>query len=210
VVADLLTVVVLALVGTRLLAVARVASRGAGRRVSIELWRSLRPRDFALAIPVLIVVATAASLLISIPGLSWGWWTAIGGEGNPVVGSTDRTAGSPLEWLVPLAFLLLLLPGLPLLVENEERVFRRGSEARSRFERIQRGVVFGLAHALIGIPIGVALALSLGGWWFTWVYMDSYRRAGATAALHASSRAHLAYNTTIVVIVLLSIAAGGA
>jgi hypothetical protein len=204
--ADLLTVVVLAVVGSRLVTFARAATSGRGRAVSARLWGSLRVRDVALAIPLLIAVASAASLLVSLPGLSWGWWTAIGGEGNPVVGATDRTAGSALEWVLPLLFLLLLLPALPLLVENEERIFRLGSENRTPLGQLQRGVVFGVAHALIGIPIGVALALSIGGWCFTWRYMQGWRAGGPTAGLLASSQLHLAYNSVIVVLVLASLA----
>jgi len=150
--------------------------------------------------PVLALVIVAASLLVQVPGLDFGWWTAIGGVGNPVVGATDRTAGTALEWVVPLVFLVLLVPALPLLVEREERMFRAGSEHRTFWQRVGRGVVFGLVHALIGIPVGVALALSIGGWYFTVMYL----RGG----LAESTRAHLAYNLTVLVVVALAILLG--
>ena len=31
-------------------------------------------------------------LLMLVPGLSWGWWSAIGGVGNPVTGGTEGVA----------------------------------------------------------------------------------------------------------------------
>jgi hypothetical protein len=140
---------------------------------------------------------------VRIPGLSFGWWTAIGGQGNPVVGSTDKTAGTPLEWIVPLVFMVLLVPVLPLFAEREEVMFRQGAEHWSWGRRAYKCVQFGLVHALIGIPIGVALALSIGGAYFMWAYLRMYRRAGPEAALLESTRAHAAYNLTIVVLVMV-------
>jgi hypothetical protein len=205
---DVLTVAVLVFVGSRLVTAAHLATRGRGRHTARAVWRGLRPWHVVTAIPVLVVVATVASVLVAVPGLDWGWWTAIGGEGNPVLGGTERTAGGMAEWLVPLAFVLVLTPALPLLVENEERIFRAGSEHRTTAERVRAAVVFGAVHALIGIPLGVALALSVGGAWFTWVYLRGWRRAGAAEALLESSRAHLAYNGVIVALVLLSLGFG--
>ena len=68
--------------------------------------------------------------------------------------------------------------------------------------------MFGAVHAVIGIPIGAALALSIGGWYFTWAYLRGYRASGETAALLESTRSHLAYNTIIVTLVLVGIVGG--
>src|SRR5207244_2111608 len=132
------------------------ASRHA-RRHSVEIIRGLRPHHFLLAIPVLCLVVAGFALLLQVPGLSFGWFTAIGGEGNPVFGSSKSTAGTPFELLVPIVFMALLIPALPLLVEREEQIFRRGSEHRTTAARIGRGILFGAVHALIGIPIGAAV-----------------------------------------------------
>jgi hypothetical protein len=150
---------------------------------------------------VLTMVIVAASLLMLVPGLDWGWWSSIGGVGNPVTGSTERTSGTVLEWLIPLVFVLLLLPALPLFAEAEEQRFRAGAEHWSVPRRAWRGVVFGLVHAVIGIPNGVALALSIGGWYFTWWYL----RGGVLE----STRAHTAYNGVIIAVLLLALATGG-
>jgi ABC-type Fe3+ transport system permease subunit len=206
---DVATVAVLAFVGVRIAGGTRIALTGKGRKRVIEIARGLRPVHFALAIPVVVLVIAAVVLLLQIPGLDWGWWTALGGFGNPVTGGTERTTGTPLEWLVPLVFVVLLLPALPLFAEAEERMFRLGAERRSRWGRIGRSVQFGLAHALIGIPIGAALGLSVGGQYFTWRYMRVCRRTGdETAAMLESTRAHLAYNLVVITIVALAFAAG--
>src|SRR5437879_4205205 len=101
--ADLLTVAVLAWFGSRLAVAAGQAVRGVGREQAGRVLAGLRPRHFVLAVPVLGAVLVVAIVLITkVPGLSFGWWTAIGGQGNPVIGSTSRTRGSPAQWLIPL------------------------------------------------------------------------------------------------------------
>ena len=86
----------------------------------------------------------------------------------------------------------MLLPAIPLFALAEERTFRRGCEQWSWPRRVRRTVEFGLAHALIGIPIGVALALSCGGAYFMAVYLRAYRvhhdAAGGGAGLGAGPR----------------------
>ena len=205
---DLLTVAVLAFVGFRLADAARqtFSSRG-------HVWMlvaGLRPRHFLRALPVLAAVGAVAVVLLSVPGLDFGWWTKLGGTGNPVVG-VGRKSATPgaLQTIVPAVFVTLLIIGLPLLVEGEEWVFRRGAQHRSRAANARRSVLFGLVHSLVGIPIGVALALSVGGFYFTWAYLRVWRRTGSEeAALAESTRSHLAYNLVIAAIVITALATG--
>lgn len=205
---DLLTVAVLAFVGFRLADAARqtLSSRS-------EVWplvAGLRPRHFLRAIPVLGAVLLVATPLLEVPGLDFGWWTALGGQGNPVVG-VGRPEATPgvLETLVPVVFVTLLILGLPLLVEGEEWVFRRGAQHRTRAANARRSVLFGLVHAVVGIPIGVALALSIGGFYFTWAYLRVWRRTGSEDdALAESTRSHLAYNLVIAVLIIAALATG--
>ena len=205
---DVLAAAVLVVVGYRLVTVARFSLGGTRRRHIVELVKGVRLRH-VLPVPlVLTVVLTAALLLMEVPGLDWGWWTAIGGFGNPVTGGTERTVGTALEWLIPLVFVALLLPALPLLAEREEQIFRRNDEHRTPAQRAARGVMFGLVHAVMGIPIGAALALSIGGWYFTWCYLRGHRATNTQrGALAESTRAHLAYNGFIVALLLVSLVA---
>ncbi len=201
------TVGVLGLVGVRLVGGLRFATRGSGRSLVVEVvhgirWRHLWPVPFVLA--GVLVLATA---LIQLPVLEWGWWSALGGEGNPVTGSTTQTSGTVWEWLVPLVFVSMLLPALPAFAYAEERMFRTGAERQDGIHRIWSCVKFGLIHALIGIPIGVALALSVGGAYFLVVYLRAFRttRSPREATLE-STRAHTAYNGVIIGVVLLVVA----
>ncbi len=199
---DVLVVALLAFFGSRLLISAGRSLQGPARRHARMLIGGLRWRHFA-PIPVVIpVVLATALLLLEVPGLSFGWWVALGGEGNPVFGVTETTAGTPFELLIPVVFIGLLLPALPLLVEGEERMFRLGAESWSGWKRLWKGLLFGLVHAAIGIPIAVALALSIGGWYFTAAYLRGWRVGHSrSAALLESTRAHLAYNLTVIAIV---------
>jgi hypothetical protein len=199
---DVATIAVLAFVGVRIAGGTRIALSGRGRSHVAELVSGLRPRHFLLAVPAFMATATAVILFIQVPLLDWGWWSALGGLGNPVTGSTERTTGTPLEWIVPLVFLTLLLPALPLFAEAEERMFRLGAEHRTRWGRLRRSVEFGLVHAIVGIPIGAALGLSVGGMYFTWRYLRMFDKTGdARAAMQESTRAHTAYNAVVIALV---------
>jgi hypothetical protein len=202
---DLLTVAVLAVVGVRLFEAART-SVGAHRK-TLGVVYGLRGRHFVRAIPIVALIVATAWALIQLPVLSWGWWSMIGGEGNPVVGVTERDYGI-VSVVIPLFFIGLLIVGMPLLVAREEWVFRRGAESRGTGTNLGRSLVFGLAHAVVGIPIGAALALSIGGLYLTRCYLDGWKETRSqTGALLESTRAHLAYNLTIITLVLASLLA---
>jgi hypothetical protein len=202
---DLLMVAVLAVVGVRLFEAART-SVGAHRK-TLGVVQGLRGRHFVRAVPIVVVIVSTAWVLIQLPVLSFGWWSVIGGEGNPVVGVTEEDYGI-VSVVLPLFFIGLLIVGMPLLVAREEWVFRRGAEARGTAMNVGRSLVFGLAHAVIGIPIGAALALSIGGLYLTRCYLEGWKETRTqTGALLESTRAHLAYNLTIITLVLASLVA---
>lgn len=201
---DLLTLVVLAVVGVQLVQSARVAV-GARHHV-VAITRGLRARHLVTAVPVLAAVLTALVLLLRVPGMSFGWWTAIGGVGNPVFGTSEHGLHGDATLLVPLAFGALLLVSLPLLVEREEWIFRRGSEQRGLFRNTVASLLFGLMHVLVGIPIAAGFALAIGGAYFTHVYLRAFRSTRSrTAALAESTRAHLGYDLVIVLLVVVAV-----
>lgn len=197
---------VLGLVGLRLVQGARLGVSHTGRTTSRLVvqrisWRHLWPIPL-----VLTAVLAAAIALMSLPVLSWGWWTALGGDGNPVFGSSDATSGSALEWIVPTVFMALLLPALPLFAMAEERMFRAGAEHWSWGRRVVKTLSFGMIHAVIGIPIGAALALTIGGAYFMAVYLRRFAATGShTDAVYESTAAHTAYNATIIVLVIIAL-----
>jgi hypothetical protein len=85
---DVITVAVLAWFGSRLFISFRRSLTSGARARSLALVRGLRPRHFLPVPLVLALVVLAAVGLTSIPPLHFGWWTAIGGQGNPAFGVT--------------------------------------------------------------------------------------------------------------------------
>jgi hypothetical protein len=204
---SVLSVAVLAVVGLRLVQAVTVSRTRDGRSLSRVIWTNIRWRHVWPVPFVLTGVLLVAVPLLMIPPLRWGWWSAIGGDGNPIFGSTSTTTGTFWEWLVPLVFMVLVVAALPLFANAEERMFRAGAEHWSRRQRVLKVLQFGLIHAVIGIPIGVALALSVGGAYFMSVYLRAYRKtASSVAATLESTRAHTAYNALIIATVAVAIA----
>lgn len=203
---NVLTFAVLGFMGFRLVTGLRHSRSAEGRSVVSQVgnrfgWRHVWPVPLLLT----VVVATATALM-QIPGLSWGWWSMLGGTGNPVFGESDATVGTVWEWIIPLAFMCLLLPALPLFAYAEERMFRSGAEGWSRSRRLLKVLQFGMIHAIIGIPLGAALALSLGGAYFMWVYLREYRlHENRHDATLESTAAHTMYNGLIVLLVVVAV-----
>ena len=204
-VTNIVTFLVLGFVGFRLIGGLRTSRTGKGRTLVTRIFRNIGWRHLWPVPLLLAIVVAVATVLVAIPGLSWGWWAAIGGEGNPVFASSASTVGTVWEWLVPLLFMGLLFPALPLFAFAEERAFRAGAEHWSTSRRVVKTVQFGLVHALIGIPIGAALALSIGGAYFMWVYLRRFRATGlGSEALIESATAHAAYNGLIVIMLVVA------
>ena len=209
---DVASLGVLALVGFRLVSAARVAVGPFGRSRVVTIVRGVRWRHVWPAPLLLAAVGSTASVLLAlVPPLRIGWWTLLGGTGNPAFGSSSLTDGTVWARLLPLAFVALLLPALPLFAQREEEIFRLGAERRSRARRAGRSLAFGLVHTLVGIPVGVALALGVGGAYFTHRYLRTWRAShDRDEALLECTRVHLAYNGLIVIAVVLVAITGAA
>lgn len=204
---DLLTLGVLGLVAWRLVGAARVAVGGPGRARVLLIVRGIRWRHVWPVPLVLAAVGGAATgLITAVPALGIGWWTLLGGQGNPAFGSASVTSGTVWSWLLPLVFVAFLVPALPLFAQREEEIFRLGAELRTPRQRWWRSLLFGLVHCVVGIPVGVALALTIGGVYFTHRYLRAYRATGdRAAALLESTRAHAAYNGLIVALLAVGL-----
>jgi hypothetical protein len=204
---NVLSVLVLAVVGVRLVQAVKLSRSNTGRSLSRAIWTRIRWRHVWPVPFVLASVLIVAIPLLMVPVLRWGWWSAIGGDGNPVFGSSSTTVGTVWAWMIPLVFMILVVAALPLFANAEERMFRTGAQRWSTRRRVVKVLQFGLIHAVIGIPIGVALALSVGGAYFMSVYLRSYALTGsAKEATLESTRAHTAYNALILVTVAIVVA----
>ena len=175
--------------------------------------RGVRARHFAKALAVLVLVLLAvAALLAPHTWLRWGWWEFLGGTGNVILGTTARRRHWVSHLVLPGLILIPLLISLCLFALREERTFRRGDEASPLGERLWRAVLFGLAHLVMGIPVGAALALGVGGFGFSQIYRKRWRESRSRLqSVLESTRVHLAYNLILVSLVaamLVGTAAG--
>lgn len=135
----------------------------------------------------------------------------------------------PAPWLMGLvtAFLVGLLLLIPWLAYVEERTFREGLEHAGPGRQALRALKFGLVHMVMLIPLAAALAIGLAGLAYGGIYRRAYRRAAARpappppgssvvvqpvarwrhAAVLESTTWHVTFNSLIVLLVLLGLAA---
>jgi len=178
------------------------------------ILRGLRPRDFLGAITILVPVIVIAGVLIRLPVLGWGWWSAIGGQGSVVLGQSATTGSTPIATATAIAFLAAIAVLAPELAWREELAFRAGSEHRTPRQRLTVAALFGAAHLTMGIPIGAAVALAGGGLYFTRRYLAGWRDAHTrgedprTEALLTATRSHVAWNWTLLAVVLTLLLTG--
>lgn len=166
------------------------AGRAAWRQrdLVVTVWRAIRPRHVAGALGLLVVIATVATLVIElVPGMDLGLGTLIGFDGNavfvPLEEAASRAGPAPdsgPDWLLIVlatGFLGTLAVLLPWLAFVEEEVFRAGLEDAPPRREVGAALVFGLAHLVMLVPIGAALAIALAGFVYGRIYRRAYRDA---------------------------------
>jgi hypothetical protein len=170
-------------------------------------------RAFGMAV---LTVALAMAAYEHAPAvLRWGWFSLLGtGGGSAVTQPLVRTGshlgiGSAIATtLVYLAFVL----AMPFIAQREEQIFRAG---RDRWPDIcLRSVLFGLSHLIVGIPIIVALVLSVPGFLlaarYRYVFFRSIesgmsRDAAIDAGVRSSTQDHSLYNVFLITFVFLGL-----
>ncbi|MCW5937187.1 MAG: hypothetical protein KIT11_07770 [Fimbriimonadaceae bacterium] len=134
------------------------------------------------------ILATGILLVTALPqvmGFSWLQLLATPEEA-PSAGQNLALGGLRIPWFA-WVFWALLMVNVPRLAMNEEIAFRKGH--RGCRAVIWQSLKFGLAHCLVGIPLGFGFALTLGGLWFA----ANYLRGG----LRRAAAVHTLYNWTV-------------
>jgi hypothetical protein len=177
-------------------------------RVVWQQWgvfiRHVSGSDIA-TVPCLILAVVAAALALhalagvspALSFLNWGWWSMLGGTGNLITGQTS----SGPDWMgyAPFVIVPILLVNIPRLAHSEEEQYRFGAETQSWQQRLWTALKFGLVHLVMGIPVGVALALSIAGLGFLGVYLSAFKKTGdAVFATERAGAFHAAYNLTLI------------
>lgn len=189
-------VILTALVG---LIVAHAAFARGRAAQNWSIIRTYRFTHFIANLPVIaLVVAVAVALTTLVPYMNLNPITWIlskifhsgngQGQGNLIF------SGIQWKWYA-LIFLPVLMFALPTLAMNEEKSYREGT--RNWRDAVLRSIRFGLAHLWMLIPMGAALALSIGGMWFTRQYFKG--------GVERSTTYHATYNTMIVAVLFVLI-----
>lgn len=160
-------------------------------RLDAKKWAGLVVSNLLVLAAVLTVGVTLIVVEPQVLGFSWLRLLHTAADGPADPGGNLNVAAAQVP-VVGIAFLLLLFVNLPRLARAEENQFRRGT--RDWRDAVPRSIKFGLAHCIIGVPIGVGLALSIGGLWFTYHYF----RGGVRRA----TQFHAVYNMMIVLLLL--------
>lgn len=136
------------------------------------------------------VVAVATILMFWLPTpMSWSWLNLLGSGGANL-----NTVGATIPYY-GFVFCFLFFLALPELARTEEEMFREGTTSWSN--AFKRSTIFGLIHMLVGVPLGVAIALIGAGMFFSYKYF----RGG----IELSTQTHFQYN--IIAVTSLTIVA---
>ncbi len=196
-------------------------------------------------IPAFFMVLMVSSLLfllkfIKLPSFfSFSWLNLFGVEGMNILVSPFLIDSETAQQKVPVAehdllytnmiraitllmFVILYLVLIAIsgfIARDEERIFRY--YYLSKKERIKRSFLFGFAHMIVGVPVYVALILTLIGWIFSVRYFNAFSKKIAefeydenffyydnahNHALNRSTSLHAKYNFVIFTICFICLA----
>ena len=190
-------------------------------------------KDYISAFFLVLMAFTLLILckLIQLPYfLTFSWLNLFGFEGTNLLvfpfladSSSVQTASKEasslfLGFLFILIFYVVLISISAFVARNEERVFR--SYNLSTKERIKYSFLFGFYHMIVGVPVNVALILTLVGWILSVRYYNAFIKKSIEEkpnegwinwdahhyALERSTSLHAKYNFIIITASCLTIA----
>lgn len=175
-----------------------------------KICRSPSPRHFVegFFITAVCVVITAV-LLAWIPMAQFSWLHVFGLKSQNILMGPRELREASISWFsfVPVIFMGIFLLIMPVIVYVEEKMFREHTIEWS--DILWKSIKFGAMHFLVGIPVGICLALGVVGFIYGCKYRTAFLRAqkqGKRAkeveeiALFSSTASHLATNLVILMI----------
>ena len=166
-----------------------------GLATSFRIIKTLRPQMFLLNLAVQVIVVVVAMYLVQFPVLDWNWWRLID-TGASAYGTNASLAWITIPFIAPI-FIVLLAITMPVFALTEEVIFRDGT--LNWTSAIWRSIAFGLIHCTVGVSIGIGLALSIAGLWFSYQYF----RGG----IRRSTAYHTAWNLSILALLAYALVA---
>lgn len=175
-------------------------------KVMVEMGKTFSGISISIVFQNFLVIAVVIGVYVGLtkisPFFKWSLWSLFASKEE---GSSDlQTDHGTNIHILPayikyfgLVFLVLVLINVPYFARFEEEMFREG--LTSWEIGIWVSIGFGLAHCLVGVPIGAGLGISIAGIWFTHQYF--------VGGVDLSTIHHSAYNLILfsVLLVLLTI-----
>lgn len=129
---------------------------------------------FLKILATLVLVTITAFFLNQLPILEWGWTKLIYNNTSNITLAPlqNKNLGSNIGNIISIVFLLMLLVVIPKFAYYEEEIFRTNAITIKKI--MLRSLGFGLIHCIMGVSIGIGLALSIGGLLFASVYRKVY------------------------------------
>jgi hypothetical protein len=175
--------------------------RDGGLKEDLQVFKGRSPKEWA---EIVVGDLAAVGALIGLYTLSFAapkmaqgvlqfsWMQLLATKGENAQGSNQMLSGAMIPYFGPI-FLLLLFVNLPRLAAAEEEEFRLGT--KNWKHAVPRSISFGLMHMIVGLPLSVALALSIPGMWFT----SQYFKGGVAR----STAAHAVYNMMLATVLFV-------
>lgn len=163
-----------------------------------------RPIDYLWSLLIVIgVIITIISLsYIELPKfMTWSLVSLL--SDNKISGNIIVAPFSSGSLIIVIGFWFLLSLALPYLAKSEEKSFR--SLVFGTKNRIITSIKFGLIHMIVGVPLIIALVLSVIGYIYSIFYVTAFNKAikvnpntADEVALNVSTSVHSKYNFILI------------
>jgi hypothetical protein len=152
--------------------------------------------------------------LSSTPVLSFSWLNLFDAKGSNLIVQPINTSGKDISKFLAFSYStvmwLIFTLCLPYLAKVEEEIFREYYFDHK--SRIKQSLKFGFIHMIVGVPVFVAIILSIVGWIFSIRYCLSFNKnlksnsysEACDRALFDSTSLHAKYNFIIITSVYLA------
>jgi len=165
-----------------------------------------RPLDYLWAFLLVIFVSTSCffAFNINLPSfMTWSWTSIFSDDssGGNLIAMPFRSKSI----VIVTTFWFLLSLALPHMAKSEEKMFR--SLTLSTKHRIISSIKFGLVHMTVGVPLYIALILSVVGYILSIFYVKSFLKnvkidaeTADEKAINVSTSVHAKYNFLLITI----------
>lgn len=164
-------------------------------RFAVMVWKKFTPLTLLKAFGLVVLTIFCVGMLAQVPVLKYGWLHLLTPKGGNAM-----TSGVGYSF-TGILFALLLMIAFPFLANIEEQMFREG---HTEFKTIiPQSIKFGLVHMIMGVPLCAGIGLAVPGFFYALCYRKHFFKSGEEAALFEATILHSAYNSIVILIVVI-------